>query len=121
MINRENVNALSLVGELPASTAVGRVPARDGLRTANIGKLGDLALGLPLVLCDETVFAVRAGDSCEGATGFAVAGVVGDCELLERRLGRMEEGDGPVVAETEVRAAARYKRLVSCMMNGINV
>lgn len=83
MINRENINALSFVGELPASTAVGRVPARDGLRTADVRELGDLALGLPLVLCDETVFAVGTGDGCEGAAGFAVAGVVGDCEALD--------------------------------------
>jgi hypothetical protein len=67
MINRKNVDALSLVGELPAGTAVGRVPARDGLRTADVRKLGDLALGLPLILCDETVFAVGAGDGCECA------------------------------------------------------
>jgi len=83
MINRQDINALSLVSELPASTAVGRVPARDGLRTANVRELGDLALGLPLVLCDEAVFAVGAGDGCEGAAGFTVAGVVGDCEALD--------------------------------------
>jgi hypothetical protein len=93
MINSEYINALSLVGELPASTAVGGVPACDGLGTADVRKLGDLALGLPLVLCDKTVFAVGTGDGCEGAAGFAIAGVVGDCRVL---VGDTEEdvGDG---------------------------
>lgn len=67
MINRENINALSLVGKLPASTAVGRVPTRDGLGTADVRELGNLALSLPLVFCDETVFAVGTGDGSEGA------------------------------------------------------
>lgn len=108
MINRENINALSLVSELPAGTAFGRVPARDGLRTADVGKLGNLALSLPLVFCDETVFAVGTGDGCEGAAGFTVAWVVGDCSVLDGDSERrMEEVGGPVVAETEVRAAAR--------------
>ncbi|KAI6758400.1 hypothetical protein HG530_010640 [Fusarium avenaceum] len=60
MVDGQDVDALSLVGKLPAGTAAGRVPASDSLRAADVGELGDVALGLPAVLGDETVLAVGA-------------------------------------------------------------
>lgn len=60
MVDGQDVDALSLVGKLPAGTAASRVPASNCLSAADVGELGDVALGLPAVLGDETVLAVGA-------------------------------------------------------------
>lgn len=49
MVNSQNVDALALVGELPAGTAGGRVPSRNGLGAADVWELGDVALRLPAI------------------------------------------------------------------------
>lgn len=77
VVDGQDVDALALVGKLPARAAALGVPASDGLRASNVRKLGDLALSLPAVARDEAVCAVGAGDGCHGAASFAVAWVVG--------------------------------------------
>ena len=83
MVDGEDVDALALVGELPAGAALVRVPARDGLGTADVRELGDLALGCPAVLGDQAICAVGAGDLGERAGAVVIAGVVGDCILCK--------------------------------------
>lgn len=62
MIDGEHIDALAIVIESPAGAAVGRVPDRDGLRTANERESGNVALCVPVLAGDETVFPVGAGD-----------------------------------------------------------
>lgn len=87
MINRKDIDALALVLQLPAATALRGVPACDGSGTADVGETGDLALGVPAILSDEAVFAVGAGDGGEGPGGIVVAGVVGDCGWVRAEAG----------------------------------
>lgn len=55
-----------------------RVPAGDLGGAADVGELGDGALGLVAVAGDQAVGAVGARDGRQGAGGIIVAGVVGD-------------------------------------------
>lgn len=54
------------------------VPAGNLGGTADVGEVGDGALGLVAVAGDEAVGAVGARDGDHGAAGVIVAGVVGD-------------------------------------------
>lgn len=80
-VNGEDVDAVAVVLELPAGSALGRVPANT-LHTADVGEGGDLALGGPAVAGDETVGAVGASDGGHEAVAVVIAGVVGDCGKL---------------------------------------
>lgn len=62
MVDGKHIDALAVVIESPAGSAVGRVPDRDGLRTANKWESGNVALCVPVLAGDETVFSVGAGD-----------------------------------------------------------
>lgn len=78
MVDGEHIDAPSFVVKSPAGTAVDRVPARDGLRTTNIRESGDVALCVPVLAGDETVFAIGACDCSERARAIIIASVVGD-------------------------------------------
>lgn len=78
MVYGEHIDAPALIVEPPAGTTFGRVPTLDGLRTANKRESGDVALRVPVLAGDETVFAIRAGDFGEGARAVIIALVVGD-------------------------------------------
>lgn len=58
VVNGKDGDATTLVLERPACAARGRVPARDGLGTANEGKARNLVLRLPVVTSDETVVTI---------------------------------------------------------------
>lgn len=73
----EHIDALSLVVEPPAGTALERVPALNGLRPANI-RGGNVALLVPPFACDETIFTIGAGYFGERARVVVIASVVGD-------------------------------------------
>lgn len=79
VVDGQDVDGLAGVVELPAGAAAGRVPAGDGLGTANVGEFGDVALLVPALSRDETVGAVGAGDDGERAVAVVVARVEGDC------------------------------------------
>lgn len=79
VVDGEDVDALAGVLELPAGAALGRVPAGDGLGSADVGELGDGALRLPALAGNEAVLAVGARHGGQGAGAVVVAGVVGDC------------------------------------------
>lgn len=81
VVNSQDVDGLAAVGELPAGTTAGGVPASDGLDTTNVWEARDLALGLPVVSGDEAVGAVGAGDDSQRARSVIVAGIVRDYEL----------------------------------------
>lgn len=78
MVNSQNVDALALVGELPAGTTGGRVPSRNGLSAADVWELGDVALRLPAIPRDQAILAIRAGHGCERPGRLIVAGVIRD-------------------------------------------
>lgn len=89
-VDGEDVDGAAIVAQLPACTALGRVPAANGSSAAD--ELGaDLALCLPAVSGDEAVGAVRAGDGGQRAAGIVVAGVVRDSDGGGRGG---EEGEG---------------------------
>jgi hypothetical protein len=77
VVDGEDVDLAALVLEAVAATTVGGVPASDDVDTTDVLG-GDVALGLPAVLGDETVGTVRAGDGGHGARLVIVASVVGD-------------------------------------------
>ena len=77
VIDSKDVDLAALVLEAVAATAVGGVPASNDVDTTDVLG-GDVALGLPAVLGDETVGAVRARDGGHGARLVIVASVVGD-------------------------------------------
>lgn len=79
-VDAEDVDGLAVVGQGVALAAVGGVPAGNVGSTANVGELGNSALGLPAVLGDQAVDAVRARDSSQGAAGIIVTGVVRDAD-----------------------------------------
>ena len=81
MVDGEHVDGLALVRHAVAGAALGGVPAGDALVATEVGRL-DVALGLPAVLGDEAVGAIRAGDGGQGAARIIIASVVGDCEVL---------------------------------------
>ena len=91
VVDGKDVDGLALVGDAVAGAALGGVPAGDALVATEVGGL-DVALGLPAVLGDEAVGAVRAGDGGEGAAGVVVAGIVGDGD--GRGEGGEAEGKG---------------------------
>lgn len=115
MINSQNVDALALVLQLPASAAFLGVPAGDGLGAADVGEAWNLALGVPAVLCDEAVLAVGAGEGCEGARGLIVAGVVGDCCCQALHLESGHSENLRVTAEPRASMEERMGRIESCM------
>lgn len=80
VVDGKNVDLAALVLEAVAATAVGGVPASNDVDTTDVLG-GDVALGLPAVLGDETVGAVRARDGGHGARLVIVASVVGDCRV----------------------------------------
>lgn len=77
VVDGKDVDLAALVLEAVATTAVGGVPASDDVDTTDVLG-GDVALGLPAVLGDETVGAIRARDGGHGARLVIVASVVGD-------------------------------------------
>lgn len=58
VVDGEDIDALAVVLKLPAGAALGRVPAGNGFGTADVGELGNGALGLPALAGDEAVGAV---------------------------------------------------------------
>lgn len=101
VVDGQDVDGAATVAQLPASSAlrgqvsfpvhisssIGRaydkthargVPAGDLGGAADVGEVGDGALGLVAVAGDEAVGAVGARDGRHGAAGVIVAGVVGD-------------------------------------------
>lgn len=77
VVDGKNVDLAALVLEAVAATTVGGVPASNDVDTTDILG-GDVALGLPAVLGDETVAAVGARDGGHGAGLVIVASVVRD-------------------------------------------
>jgi hypothetical protein len=75
-VNSQNVDRLAVVGCGPALAAVGRVPAGDGIRTANVREARNIALNLPVVLPHDAVNAVRARNLGQGTSSLVVALVV---------------------------------------------
>jgi hypothetical protein len=82
VVDGQDVDGAAAPAQLPAGAALVRVPARDLGGAADVGEVGDGALGLVAVAGDEAVDAVGARDGCHGAAGVVVAGVVGDCGVL---------------------------------------
>ena len=74
VVDGQNGDGALVDRELPACAALRAVPLNT-LHAADIREARDLALGLPVVPCDEAVGAVRAGDGGQGARGVVVAGV----------------------------------------------
>ena len=75
-VDRDEIEALSIVGELPARAALGAVPPGDELGAADVRVRqraeGSVALG------EQPVRAVRACDSRDGLAGVVVRRVEGD-------------------------------------------
>lgn len=95
MVDREDIDALALVGELPARAARIRVPATDGDRAANVGELRERA-EVAEALGDQPVLAVGAGDGVEAGGPVVVRFVVRE-RHAERGGGEereRSEGDG---------------------------
>ena len=90
-VDRDEVEALPVVGEGPARAALSAVPPGDELGAADV-RVGQRAEGGE-ALGEEAVRAVRAGDGREGLPGVVVRLVEGDLEGLgTTRRGR--EGSG---------------------------
>ena len=93
VIDREHINALAVVRQLPARPARGIVPARDRRRPADIRELRQRAERAE-TLRDEPVRAVRARDSRERRASVVV-------RLVVRDRHRRGEGGGGGSEESE--------------------
>lgn len=76
MVDSQNLDAVSVIAELPARSTARRVPASNGSGATNVGKVGELALCL--VLGHEAVTTVGAGHLCHGSATVVVASVPSD-------------------------------------------
>jgi hypothetical protein len=79
VVNGQDVDGLAVVCDAVAGTALGGVPARNTLVATNAGERWNVSLSVPSVLGDETIGAVRAGQSSQRAAAVIVAGIVGNC------------------------------------------
>lgn len=78
VVDGEHIDAPALVVESPAGATIGRVPSRDGLRTADIWESGNVALRVPVLAGDEAVWSIGAGDCGERARAVVIAIIVRD-------------------------------------------
>ena len=77
VVDREHVDALPVVRQLPARAALGRVPSRDRGRAADVGEVWQRAKGAE-ALRDHPIRAVGARDGREAAGRVVVRQVVRD-------------------------------------------
>ncbi len=81
MVDGQDVDAASVVGEGPAGAAGGGIPARDGHGGPDVREPRDLALRRPPVPRYQPVGAIRARHRCQASAGVVVALVVGHWDL----------------------------------------
>lgn len=76
MVDSQNVNGLAVVCDTVAGAALGRVPARNSLVATNAREGGNVGLGVPSILGDEAICAIRARQSDQTTAAVIVTSVV---------------------------------------------